>query len=61
MFSKGQVVFAILFAISFVIINYHKLRKDIKLHKRFYKGSLKVLLYFLLFIASLFAIKYLLK
>jgi hypothetical protein len=32
-------------------------RKDIKLHKKYYKGSLFVLLGFLIFIAFLFVIK----
>ena len=38
MFSKGQVVFGILFAIAFIIFIIWSYRKDLKLHKIYYKN-----------------------
>jgi len=57
MFSDGQWIFAGLFAVAFVVIIAISYRKDLKLHKKYYKGSLNVLLGFLIFIAFLFVIK----
>jgi cbb3-type cytochrome oxidase subunit 3 len=54
MFSQGQLVFA--FFIVFVIAIY-AYRKDVKLHKLFYKGSYKILIAFAVFIGLLFVIK----
>ncbi|MXO05339.1 hypothetical protein GR162_11085 [Flavobacterium sp. HBTb2-11-1] len=61
MFSQGQVLFGVCFFIAFVIIMIFAYRKDLKLHKVFYKGNYKVLLAFLLFIVLLFVIKIFLK
>ncbi|WP_290966266.1 hypothetical protein [Flavobacterium sp.] len=61
MFSQGQIQFGICFFIAFVIVMIFAYRKDLKLHKVFYKGNYKVLLAFLLFIALLFVIKIFLK
>ncbi|SDS21128.1 hypothetical protein SAMN04487764_1703 [Gillisia sp. Hel1_33_143] len=57
MFSTGQWVFAAIFFISFVIIIIYSYRKDLQLHKKYYKGSLYVLVGFLVFIGLLFVIK----
>ena len=38
MFSKGQVIFAICFAIVFVVIMAWSYRKDTKLHQYYYKN-----------------------
>jgi cytochrome bd-type quinol oxidase subunit 1 len=56
MFSTGQWVFAALFLVAFVIIMIFSYRKDIATHRKFYKGSYKVLIAFFLFIAMLFVI-----
>jgi hypothetical protein len=61
MFTTGQWVFAALFFIAFVIAIYFSYGKDKALHQKFYKGSYKVLIGFLLFIVLLFIIKYVLK
>lgn len=61
MFSQGQIGFAIFFVIVFVIAMIYTYRKDLKLHKVFYKGSYWVLLGFLAFIGLLFVIKIYLK
>lgn len=61
MFSKGQIIFGIIFFIVFSIIIGYTYRKDLKLHQRFYKGSFWVLLAFVGFIAFIAAIKFLFK
>jgi hypothetical protein len=57
MFSKGQTVFAILFAISFITIIFFMYLKDKNIHKQQYKGVKWIVLSFLLFILFLFLIK----
>ncbi|PAM94883.1 hypothetical protein B4N84_10560 [Flavobacterium sp. IR1] len=57
MFSQGQLIFALCFFVAFVIAMIIAYRKDLALHKIFYKGNYKVLIGFLLFIAILFVIK----
>ena len=57
MFSTGQLVFAGLFVVVFVIIIVISYKKDILLHKKQYKGSIWVLLAFLAFIGLLFILK----
>ena len=61
MFSKGQLLFAVLFFVSFVCVMIFAYRKDLKLHKQYYKGSLWILIAFLVFIGLIFVIKSLLK
>ncbi|MGA8852794.1 MAG: hypothetical protein WB492_01320 [Christiangramia sp.] len=61
MFSTGQWIFAGLFLIAFIIIMIFSYRKDIRLHKKYYKGSLYVLIGFIIFILFLFLIKTTLK
>ena len=50
MFSTGQWIFAAIFFVSFVAIIIYSYRKDLQLHKKYYKGSLYVLVGFLVFI-----------
>lgn len=61
MFSRGQLIFAGFFVVVFIIAMIYAYRKDITLHRRFYKGNYKVLIGFLLFIGFLFAVKVFLK
>jgi cbb3-type cytochrome oxidase subunit 3 len=61
MFTTGQIYFAIFFIIVFVAAMIYVYRKDFLQHKRYYKGSYKVLIGFLAFIALLFFIKFYLK
>ena len=61
MFSTGQLVFAALFFIAFVIVMIFAYRKDVATHKLFYRGNYKVLIAFLLFIGLLFVLKILMK
>ncbi|HSI70781.1 MAG TPA: hypothetical protein VK941_11145 [Gillisia sp.] len=57
MFSTGQLIFAALFFVAFVIVIFFSYRKDIVLHKKYYKGSTYVLIGFIVFIILLFVIK----
>jgi hypothetical protein len=59
MFTKGQWIFGILFAIVFIAVLIYTYRKDFKLHKRYYKGSIWILLAFISFILFIVAIKFL--
>jgi hypothetical protein len=61
MFSQGQLVFAGCFFVAFVIAMIFAYRKDVALHKKFYKGNYKILIGFALFIGILFLIKIFLK
>jgi hypothetical protein len=61
MFSTGQWVFALLFLITFIGVAIFVYKKDAALHQQYYKGSSKVLLFFLLFIFILFIMKIFLK
>ncbi|MCK0177904.1 hypothetical protein MWU50_01230 [Flavobacteriaceae bacterium S0862] len=58
MFSKGQIIFGILFAIAFIIVLIYAYRKDIKIHRRYFKGSLWVLVSFIAFLLFIVAIKF---
>jgi hypothetical protein len=59
MFSTGQLIFALLFFVAFVIIISVQYRKDLKLHKRYYKGTVWILIAFIGFIAMLATVKFL--
>ena len=61
MFTTGQWIFAGLFFVAFIVANYFAYGRDKALHQRFYKGSYKVLIAFLLFITLLFVIKITMK
>lgn len=61
MFSKGQIIFAVIFTIlffTFLVLSY---RKDKKIHSKNYKGVQWVGIIFIIFLLILFCIKYLLK
>lgn len=61
MFSQGQLLFAGLFFIAFVIALAVMYGKDQTLHRQYYKGSYRVLIVFLLFVVFLFIMKGVLK
>lgn len=60
MFTKGQWVFGILFAITFILALIYTYRKDFKLHKKYYNGSIWVLIAFIAFIIMITTIKFVL-
>jgi len=57
MFSSGQIVFALIFIVVFSAAMIFVYRKDLKLHKIYYKGSIWTLIAFVLFISLLFILK----
>ncbi|RZJ36668.1 MAG: hypothetical protein EOO51_00705 [Flavobacterium sp.] len=61
MFTQGQLIFAASFLVAFVGVMIYVYRRDKFLHRIHYKGSYRVLIGFLLFIAFLFFIKRYLK
>ncbi len=61
MFSTGKIAFIIFFIILFIAAMIWSYRKDIKLHKKEYKGSFWVLIGFIAFVLLLFVIKLVLK
>jgi membrane protease YdiL (CAAX protease family) len=61
MFSTGQIIFAIGFAVVFAIVIIISYKKDFKLHQKNFKGVKWIGLFFVLFLVSLFCIKFLLK
>ncbi|MCK0123463.1 hypothetical protein MWU76_03525 [Gelidibacter sp. F2691] len=58
MFTNGQLIFGGLFAIVFAIVLFYTYRKDLKLHRKHYKGSLWILLAFIGFIVMISVVKY---
>ncbi len=58
MFTTGQLIFGILFFIAFVIAITYQYRKDIKIHKAHYKGTIWVLIAFIGFIAMIATVKF---
>jgi len=61
MFSSGQLIFGVLFAIVFMVIIILSYKKDFKLHQKNYKGVKWVGIFFAIFIITLFVIKFFLK
>lgn len=61
MFTKGQLIFAALFVITFIIGITLTYKRDLKNLKTHYKGAYKIVLGFVLFVLLLFVIKGFLK
>jgi len=61
MFSTGQLIFAALFFVGFVSIIAISYRKDMEIHTKQFKGSLWVLVAFILFIVLLTGLKFALR
>ncbi len=57
MFSTGQLAFAGFFVVAFIVLMIFSYRKDIKLHRKYYKGSIFILIGFIIFILLLFVLK----
>jgi uncharacterized membrane protein YqjE len=51
MFSKGQLIFAGLFIIAFTILMIWSYKKDLKIHKKYYKNTFIVVIAIFLIIA----------
>lgn len=61
MLTEGQLIFAIIFLICFLIIIILSYRKDKKIHHKNYKNVKWVLIGFLIFIAAIVLIKNMMK
>ena len=61
MFSNGQLIFAVLFALSFIVIITYSYKKEKKIYKKNYKGVKWVGVSFAIFIIILFFIKHIIK
>ncbi|MGB3145091.1 MAG: hypothetical protein WBB24_13380 [Maribacter sp.] len=61
MFSQGQIIFAILFAVVFAVVIIISYKKDKRTHQKNYKGVLWIGIFFAVFLALLFGIKFFLK
>jgi len=57
MFTKGQLIFAIFFVITFTIIIVISYKKDLKFLKNTYKGVRWVLIGFIIFFSLLLILK----
>ncbi len=57
MFSTGQLIFAAIFFVVFVAVIVYSYRRDIKLHRKYYKGTIYVFVAFILFMVLLFVLK----
>ncbi len=44
MFSKGQLIFAVLFIVAFIISMIWSYRKDIKIHRKYYKNTFIIII-----------------
>ncbi|MGF1556710.1 hypothetical protein [Paucihalobacter sp.] len=58
MFTSGQIAFGIAFAIAFILVMIYTYRKDLKLHRKYYKGSVWVLIAFIAFIGFIAVVKF---
>ena len=58
MFTRGQLIFAILFAMAFFVAMIYAYHKDKKLHNKYYRGSVWVLIVFISFLLMIAAIKF---
>ena len=61
MFTRGQLLFGCLFALTFILVIFFSYKKDKKVHLKNYKGSFWVLIAFIIFVSFLVLIKYFLK
>jgi hypothetical protein len=57
MFTSGQLIFAVLFFLTFVGVMIWSYRKDLKLHQKYYKGSYWVLVALIVFFSLIYALK----
>ncbi len=60
MFTTGQLIFAVLFFITFVIAVYFSYQRDKKLRQQHYKGSYAIIIAFFVFLIVLFLMKFIL-
>lgn len=61
MFTTGQLIFGVIFFIAFVIVLMFTYKKDLKVHKKYYNGSIWVLIGFIAFLLFIVSIKLIFK
>nr|WP_066220763.1 hypothetical protein [Formosa haliotis] len=61
MFTNGQIIFGILFFIVFALSIVYTYKKDFALHKKYYNGSIWVLIGFIAFLLFIISIKLIFK
>jgi len=54
-FSKGQLIFALLFALAFIIVMVWTYRRDLKVNSKNFKGVYKILIFIVLMFTILYA------
>jgi len=57
MFTQGQMIFAGIFAVVFIIVMILSYKRDKNIHRKQYKGAFWILIGFLAFIAFLLLVK----
>ena len=55
MFTKGQLIFAIIFVIVFSLIIGYSYLKDLSIHRAYYKNTYVILIVFIVFISIIAA------
>ncbi len=55
MFTKGQLIFAIIFVIVFSLIIGYSYIKDLSIHRAYYKNTYVILIVFIVFISIIAA------
>lgn len=58
MFTTGKLIFTAIFVLVFITALIYAYRKDIKLHKKYYPGTVWVLIAFIAFILFIVALKF---
>ena len=61
MFTEGQMIFGVIFFIVFAISIFYTYKKDFALHKKYYSGSIWVLVGFIAFLLFIICIKLIFK
>lgn len=61
MFTAGRLIFSILFFLAFILALIYSYKKDKKVHLKNYKNSFWMLIGFILFVAILTFLKYIVK
>ncbi len=58
LFTKGQLIFALLFVVCFIVVLFIAYKKDAKLHKKYYEGSTWLFIILISIISLLVTLKF---
>ncbi len=56
-FTTGRIIFVIFFMVAFITLMVFSYKKDTNTHKKHYKNSFWILIFFILFVVFLFGLK----